>query len=135
MAEVSGPGALSQRTDMGALSGALNPNAPNYGEVGDLQQLASAVPGGTGAPGAPGTQPGVDLSQVTPLGAPSTMPGQHVTDGTTIQPGSPPSAYDQDKADIRALDPGLVNAMIYQSSQPGASPTFQKYVRELYSQR
>jgi hypothetical protein len=119
-----------------ALQGPLNPNAPNYGEVGDIQQLKQGAPTGTPmTPPSGGTPGGVDLSSVTPLGAPSAMPDQHVTDGVTAKPGSPPSPQDQDRADIRNLDPSMVNAMLYQASQPGTSPTFQRYVRELYSNR
>lgn len=136
MSEVSGPGPYSQRTDMGATGGVLSPNNPLYGEVADLQNLKSAAGGGAAPTGAaPAGGSGVDLSQVTPLGAPSAMPDQHVTTGSTAVPGQAPSAHDQDKVDVRALPPALVNAMIYQASQPGASPTFQRYVREIYSIR
>lgn len=138
MAEmVAGPGPYSQRTDMGNTGGVLNPNNPNYGEVADIQNLKSAAPlSGTGAGAGTGAAPqaGVDLSQITPLGAPSGMPGEHVTTGTQqFQP--PGSPRDADIADLKALPPALISTLLYQASQPGASPTFQKYVREVYSNR
>lgn len=137
MSEVSGPGVYSQRTDMGAMGGVMNPNSPTYGEVADLQQLKQGAPlaGGSTPPGAGPTGGGNPLADITPLDAPSRYPDQPVTAGATAVPGPPPSAHDEDRAAAQDIPEGLLMTLIRQASQPGASPSFQKYVRQLYSNR
>lgn len=76
-APVSGPGALSARTD-GVPAGQVT-GLP-YGENGPLNQMAGSAPM---APPRP---------QVVPLDAPSQNPMEPVTSGVPIGPGPGPSA-------------------------------------------
>lgn len=112
-APVSGPGALSQRTD-----GALH--AP--------------VPGTVGPAGEPAAAPmGPDLSTLTPFGAPSELPDEPITAGLPGGPGagpsvSEPAAMTKETADrLRAYLP----VFIMLASNPDADPQTKQYVRQL----
>lgn len=105
---VSGPGALSQRTD-GPLHGPL-PNA----EV---------------------TQPpvGPDPSSLTPFGAPTERPEEDIFAGLPGGPGagsalpSPSGLTEAEQERLRSYLP----VFIFQASQPEASAQFKQYVRQL----
>lgn len=105
---VSGPGALSRRTD-----GPLHAPVP----AAD----AGAMPVGP------------DPSTLTPFGAPSERPTEPISAGlpTGAGPGSPwgaPSGLTQEEqARLRSYLPVL----IFQASQPEASPQLKQYVRKL----
>lgn len=135
-AVVSGPGAHSARTD----GGVMDPDAPGYGEGVELQNLqqagaaaiAGAPPGGGGGGGDP-------LAGVVPLGAPPSM-GVPVTAGAAAGEGPGPEALglptdrrSEDKADAAALDPALINAMFAKATDPSATPSFKRRVRELFA--
>lgn len=135
MAEVSGPGQFSQRTDK-AVSNA-NASLPNaqYGENADYQEQKS------GAPMA--KQPGgnVDLSSllgdasqnVIPINAPSTQPGVPVTDGAATGAGQGVSALglpDQQLQDLQSLQPYLP-VLEFMANQPGASWAMRNVVRQV----
>lgn len=90
-APVSGPGALSQRTDGGAVEGMTPPQAKTdwtglpYGdnkEVNDQQSGADLA--GNPVPTMP--------SPVVPLSAPSQRPNEPVTTGIPIGPGAGPES-------------------------------------------
>ena len=81
-APVSGPGALSKRTDGGATEGMTQPQQDytgfNYGENGALAaQQSGASLAGTNIPG----------FNFTPLSAPTERPDEPVTAGIDIGPG------------------------------------------------
>lgn len=92
---VSGPGALSRRTDGGpAQELAQLPNA-KYGENAAFQQQQQGAPvAQTPGPQQPPQQiqanPAAD--QVVPLSAPTQRPGEPVTSGATHGPGPGPEA-------------------------------------------
>jgi hypothetical protein len=86
-APVSGPGALSQRTDGGAVDGMTPPTptqAPKYmaglgyGQGGNMQQQQAAPLAGT---------PEVPPMPVVPLAAPTMRPNEPVTAGVDVGPG------------------------------------------------
>lgn len=81
-APVSGPGALSRRTDGGPTQpmGPL-PSGGKYGERKDLQEIRSASP----MAGNPQQQP--SLPPITPLMAPTQRPDEPVTAGSDMGPG------------------------------------------------
>lgn len=95
-APVSGPGALSQRTDggPGAMQGAKYMSGLPYGqgqEFQDMQQMAPME----AAPSAPsassvGSSPSqlADMPQVVPFTAPSMRPHEPVTTGIDMGPGA-----------------------------------------------
>lgn len=72
---VSGPGALSQRTDMMTNS---NPNV--YGDRKDIEQLMSAAP--------MAKKPQMQQPNVTGLFAPTEMPNEPVTAGSPLGAGA-----------------------------------------------
>ena len=120
-APVSGPGALSQRTDGGTpTQGAAQlPNA-RYGEQRDFQAQQR------GAPMAGG---GGDL---TPLDAPTARPGEPVTAGNPMGPGATSlpseSAATQDDL-LRAKE--ILPALTLLASHETSSPALRQLVRQL----
>lgn len=136
-APVSGPGALSQRTDGGPSQ--PNRSLPNakYGENRDFQaaeggapmsQVNPMVSQALSAIAAPGGQ----QKPTVPFNAPSQRPGEHVASGAAMGPGPgpealnlPPSTSKQDMIFLRPYLPVLE----YMANAPGASPGLKQYVR------
>lgn len=107
---VSGPGALSRRTD-GPMHAPVPGSAPMQGPAGPV---------------------GVDPSGLTPLDAPSTRPDESVFSGVSGGPGGGPATIpspltEEDAERLRSYLP----ALIFQASMPSASPAFKQYVRQL----
>jgi hypothetical protein len=91
-AQVSGPGAMSRRTDGGQVSMDL-PDA-KYGENADYQDIQSGapVPQANAQPSGPTPEAQALFQQLTPMGAPSAQPGTPITDGAQYGPGADQSA-------------------------------------------
>jgi len=126
---------MSARTD----GGVLDPDAPEYGEGVEIQNLQSQAPmgGSPGAGAAGGGFAGVDLSGITPLGAPGD-PSIPVTAGAAAGPGPGPGVLglplnprEEAKADARALDPAFVQVLLAASTRSGATPSFRRAVRDI----
>ena len=106
---VSGPGALSRRTD---------------------GPLHAPIPGTDAQGGAP---VGPDPSTLTPVGAPTERPQEPVSAGLPTGPGAgspfgaPSGLTQEEQARLRSYLPVL----IFQASQPEASPQLKQYVRKL----
>lgn len=111
-APVSGPGALSQRTD-GALHG------PVPGTVGPDGQAAAPV--------------GPDLSQLTPFGAPSERPDESIMAGMSGGPGAGPSVAPAPVMDAKTAErlQSYLPVFIMLASSPDADPATKQYVRQL----
>lgn len=135
-APVSGPGAMSARTD----GNVLDPNEAPYGEGAEIASLKAAAPTGPTtqqpAPGGGGAAM-PDFSGVTGLAAPS-QNSDPVTSGAAAGPGPgaaslglPLSADDEKRADVRALPDGMLQAMILAAGTPDATPSFKRRVREM----
>lgn len=131
-AAVSGPGALSARTD----GGVMDPNSPSYGEVADVQSLASSSPMAAPAAATGSAPAGVDLTSVVGLGDTSRYPDQPVTSGAALGAGPgadalglPQTSADRQRADVRAIGPGAVQAMVAAASRADATPSFKALVR------
>ncbi len=135
MAEVSGPGKFSERTDK-AVSSANNslPNA-GYGEQADYQDQKS------GAAQAKSPGGNVDFaslfgdpsSRVVGLDQPTAQPGVPVTDGAAMGAGAGEEALgltDQRKADLEGLTPYLP-VLEFMANQPGASWAMRNVVRKV----
>lgn len=135
MAEVSGPGKFSQRTDK-AVSAANNslPDA-GYGEQSDYQDLKSGAPQGSSPGGS------VDFaslfgdpgSRVVGLGEPSGQAGVPVTDGAAMGDGAGMEALgldDQRKVDLEGLAP-YIPVLEFMANQPGASWAMRNVVRKV----
>lgn len=136
-AVVSGPGALSRRTDGGQVKVDL-PNAA-YGENAQYQELqqGAALPQNNAAPaGGPSPQAAALLSQLTPMGAPSTQPGTPVTDGAQYGPGADQSAIMQPQNPNRdeaafLQRSGVLKLMAQVADGDDSSPAFKQYVRNV----
>lgn len=131
---VSGPGALSRRTDTGpAQKLATLPDA-QYGENATYQDLQRGAPLAQ-SQGADSAQQAAAAAagQVIPFGAPTQMPGTPVTDGAPSGLGAGPEAMgftpqsDQDYS-IIAEDVAVLEFM---ASQPGASWATRNLVRRI----
>lgn len=111
-APVSGPGALSQRTD-----------GPMRGPV-----PGAAAPGETSASAAPGP----DLSQIVPFGAPSTRPEEPITAGAPFGAGPGPS-FSQAQMDPKTAERlrSYLPILILAASSEDADSATKQYVRQL----
>jgi len=125
-AAVSGPGALSARTDGGPSDGQPVQALPDakYGEQKDFQEVQG------GAPLAEA------VANLIPLGADSQRPGEPVTAGAAAGPGIGPEAAGiqmsddaADYANMKHLIPGL--ELI--ANLPGSNASTRSFVRKLKS--
>lgn len=132
-AVVSGPGAHSARTD----GGVMDPNAPAYGEGVELENLAAAASMGGGGGAAGGGAPADPFAALVGLSAPrqTDLP---VTAGAAAGAGPGPEAlglprdpFEEKRADARSLDPAMVNTLVAAASNPDATPSFKRLVREV----
>lgn len=139
-APVSGPGALSKRTDGGAGQAQRQLGNAAYGEQKEFDQIQ----GGAKMNAAPdaGAQAGQQARQMPPitgLGEPTQRPDEPVTAGSPSGPGGGPESIgvsssfkEQNQLDARKIAeylPSLERA----ANQPGVPPSFVrfvKYVRE-----
>lgn len=137
-APVSGPGALSKRTDggPGAKQPLRVPTGGAYGDATQLQQTEQGAPmgasGGGDAP-APGLLAGMSIPSGPGLGAPSQMPGVPVTDGAASGPGAGPEALgipSQQDADMQFLQNYLV-VLEHMANQVDASSSARNAVRAI----
>lgn len=126
-AAVSGPGALSARTDGGA---ATQPQmlAPGngYGERKAMQEIQSGAPmqGGGASTPAP---------SAIPFGAPSQNPGEPVTAGAPVGPGIGPEAaglMSDEVATAQQMAPYL-RSLELMANLPGSNPQTRSFVRRL----
>ncbi|TXS35061.1 hypothetical protein [Streptomyces sp. t39] len=134
-APVSGPGALSKRTDGGPGKQPVRaPSGGAYGERQELEQLQqgaalSATPGGdVGAP-----EPVDVTADLVGFGEPTQMPGEPVTAGADLGSGPGlealglPNQPDEDMKKLVAYLPVLE----HMANQPGASKAARNLVRQL----
>lgn len=135
MAEVSGPGAFSQRTDK-AVSAANNslPNA-GYGEQADYHDLKSGAPQGSSPGGNADFASlfGDPASRVVGLDQPSQESNTPVTAGAALGEGAGVEALglaDQSSEDMQRLIPYLP-VLEYMANQPGASWAMRNQVRKV----
>lgn len=129
-APVSGPGALSRRTD--SQPQRQLPDAA-YGEQATFRTdqagaPMAASPGASGPPVSP-----VDLSSVVGFNAPTSRPGEPVTAGAAAGAGPGVEALglsDDDDAGIRHLKDSLP-ALELMANQPNAGRALRQFVRRV----
>jgi len=137
-APVSGPGALSRRTDGGPGDAKQPIRVPTGGDYGDATQLMKLQ---QGAPLAASPGGNIDLStllggggdEVTPLGAPTQQPNTPVTDGAALGPGAGLEALglsDQKDSDMQRLLQYLP-VFEHMAEQPNSSRSARNLVRQL----
>lgn len=130
-APVSGPGALSRRTD--GKQPVRVPTGLPYGEAGQMAAAQQAFPlaqsdGGNVAPPAAAAQP-----PTIPFGAPTAQPDVPVTAGANAGPGPGqealglPNQPDQDMQALLAYLP----VFEFMANQPGSSRAARNLVRSL----
>lgn len=138
-APVSGPGALSRRTDGGpgdAKQPIRVPTGGDYGDATQLQKLQQAAPVGA-SPGG-----NVDIAsllgggggELTPLNAPTQQPDTPVTDGAALGAGAGPEALGltetQQDSDMQRLLQYLP-VFEHMANQPNTSKSARNLVRTL----
>lgn len=133
-APVSGPGALSKRTD-GRQPVRDLPDA-RYGENAafrEAQQSAPMVQGQTGGAAAPSMGP--DLSGIVGLGAPTQRPDEPLTAGLSGGMGAGPSApavqAPQLSPEQRTRLQSYLPVLTVLASMPDADPATKQYVRNM----
>lgn len=124
-APVSGPGALSARTDGGPTSPPPMRGDGSYGDSADMESIQGGA--STQAPAGPGAR------DLVPLGAPSQAPTEPVTAGAALGPGVGPQAAgiasDED-ATLDQLRP-LLRGFETLANLPNATPQTRAFVRAL----
>lgn len=134
-APVSGPGALSRRTDGGGPGDQQPVRVPtggSYGEASQLQQLQQAAPLAA-TPGGDTAQPAAAPIPMTPFGAPTEQPGVPVTDGAALGAGAGLEALGlnpQKDEDLQRLVQYLP-VLEHMASQPGSARAARNLVRQL----
>ncbi|GAA0936139.1 hypothetical protein [Actinocorallia libanotica] len=136
-APVSGPGALSKRTDGGPQARRQLPDA-QYGEQAAFQDAQASAPmagDSQAGPGAPAQ--GRPPVEVVPFGAPSMRPDEPVTAGVDIGagPGSTSLGFPDPNERVNQQDMEQMRVMLpyleWMSSLPNASPSTRAIVRRI----
>lgn len=134
-APVSGPGAMSKRTDSGPAQKLRELPDAQYGEAATFRELQQGAPlaqtpspggslttsSGGGAPAPPG------------FDAPTQYPDRPVTHGIELGPGAGPEALGLPTADQRDMDRlrHLLPALEVMASLPTTSPETRNFIRYL----
>ena len=130
-ASVSGPGALSQRTDQPkmALTDA------KYGEQRDFQSIQGGAPMGQPAGPPAGAAGGAPAEMPTGFGAPTQNPNEPVTAGAAAGLGAGPDALNLPKGDtpaeIRQKYGPILPALIAESQSQYATQAYKDSVAAL----
>ena len=129
-AAVSGPGALSQRTDQPR----MQLSDPKYGEQTDFQAVQAGAPMGS-PPGAPAGGGGQPVQMPTEFGAPTQNPDEPVTAGAAVGPGADASALNLPKGDtsaeIRKKYGPILPALLAESQSQYATQAYKDSVAAL----
>lgn len=131
-APVSGPGALSQRTDGGPTQAPMLATGGPYGSRQDMEAIQTGAPmqGGGGGNTAPA---GPTAADMIPMDAGTQNPGEPVTAGAALGPGLGPEAagiQSDDSATLDQLAP-LVRSLETLANLPSATPQTRAFVRAL----
>lgn len=134
-AGVSGPGALSKRTDGGPAQALRDLPDAKYGENSQFQALqqgaslsASPSPQGQAQPfDANALPPNPAAGQVVPLSAPTGRPNEPVTSGAALGPGPGVSALGSQPTQVAQQDIGKVAQSLpffeMMANMPDANPS------------
>lgn len=132
-APVSGPGALSARTDGGPTT--QPPMVASGGAYGERQAMESIQSGAAmqGGGGAAAPAPGPSAADMIPFGAPTQNPGEPVTAGAAVGPGVGPEAAGITDDSTQTLDQlaGLLPSLAVIANLPSATPEVRAYYRAL----
>lgn len=135
-APVSGPGALSRRTDGGPQQTAYDMGGLPYGQNQDFMQLQQSAPMAA-TPGPSNTAPlaGPPQPPVT-FGGPTQNPAQPLTAGNPQGPGPGPEALAMNQAQSPTLQTfaAIMPQMVKMADDPGTAPATRDLIRYLRSQ-
>lgn len=123
-APVSGPGALSQRTDGGPTQAPMEATGGPYGSRKDMAEIQGS---------APLAGSGVSRDMLPPLDAPTAHPDEPITSGAAAGPGlSPFAAGIQSDAQVtdEQMRP-LLRSLELMANLPGSNPETRTFVRNL----
>ena len=133
-APVSGPGALSKRTDGGPGQPVRAPSGGAYGERQSLEQMQQAAPLSATPGGDVGRPQLADVSEgLVGLDAPTQQPDTPVTAGAAMGEGPGPEALGLPNApdqDLRRLV-AYLPVFEHMANQPGSSKAARNLVRQL----
>lgn len=132
-AQVSGPGAHSQRTDRPQPM--QNLSNPKYGEQKDFHEIQAGAPMSGPSSPSPLPQSG-GMPAPTGLGEPTSMPGQPVTAGAAYGPGPGNEALNiptDDRDSLRKQYGPILPALIAQAQSRYATQEFKDSVAALVS--
>lgn len=124
-APVSGPGALSRRTDGGPGQPVKVAPGGEYGSRQEMEAVQSGAPMAESG-GAPAPAP-------VPLNAPTQRPDEPITAGAEVGAGIGPAAagiLDDEQGTIEQLRP-MLRSMETIANLPSSTPQFRSYVRKL----
>jgi hypothetical protein len=136
-APVSGPGALSQRTDG---QGARYMAGGEYGEGQEMMDLQTSAPmSKTEAPAARprasrGQAAAAEIARPTPLFAPTERPDEPITAGAPFGPGpgaAPQLSIAEESAQEAQMMRRYLPALESIANSPEGTPTFRRFVRFL----
>lgn len=132
-APVSGPGALSRRTDGGPGQPIRVPTGGSYGDAQQLQQLQQAQPLAQSPGGAAGLLQGLNIPEVIGLGEPTQQPDVPVTDGAAMGPGAGSEALGITLAEDEDTQKLLQYLPVFEAmaNVPGSSRSSRNLVRQL----
>jgi hypothetical protein len=136
-APVSGPGALSRRTDG---QGAMYMAGGEYGEGQEMMDLQTSAPmSKTEAPAARprasrGQAAAAEIARPTPLFAPTERPDEPITAGAPFGPGpgaAPQLSIAEESAQEAQMMRRYLPALESIANSPEGTPTFRRFVRFL----
>lgn len=137
-APVSGPGALSRRTDGGPSQPIREPGGLPYGENLELRTQQQAAPmAAAGRTSLPPDMAALMGGGATPLTDPTALPDEPLTAGMPFGPGPGPEVLASSVSKpgpTRAKLLANLRPMMRLAEQPDASPEFRAMVRYLRSQ-
>lgn len=133
-APVSGPGALSKRTDGGPGQPVRTPSGGKYGERQELDQMQQGAPLSASPGGDVGAPQAVDIgADVVGFDQPTQQPDTPVTAGALLGDGPGPEALglpNEPDDDMRRLV-GWLPVFEHMANQPGSSKAARNLVRQL----
>lgn len=121
-APVSGPGALSQRTDGGATQAPMLASGGPYGSRQDMAEIQGGAP-----------MAGPTRASLPPLDAPSARPDEPVTAGAPVGAGIGPQAagiFSDQEVTNEQLRP-LLRSLELVANLPGSNAETRTFVRQL----
>lgn len=129
--QVSGPGPLSKRTDIGDVQKVQDLPNPDYGEGQAFRAQQQGAPMAADSGSAPAGQGNPMASSVVPMSAPSGRPGEPVTSGAASGPGlnglGLPNQANQDVANLV----GYLPVLSFMANQSNSSWALRNLVRQV----